>query len=178
VPHAGIGKALYAFARDILEVGRAAADDRPDGDNRVKSALCSEALDDKRHLERTGNAHDGQIPILGAVALQGIQSPSQEALHHEAVEAPNHKAEAGIGCAQRALQGLYRHEARTPPADAGMPAGWGSRSLYSRGDRGPNTPIANGEQLGRGNPRGTLRRSGEPADHLPSKITTLRPPAR
>ena len=67
-------------------MGGGAADHGAQGHDAVILAAGGQLLADQGHLERTGDAHDGDVLGIEAVAFQIVQGAAGQAVHDEIVE--------------------------------------------------------------------------------------------
>ena len=88
-----MGQALGAFAGHEVEVGGGAADDRAKADDAVVLARGGQFLGGQGNLEGPGDAHDGQVGAVAAVAHEVVHGPADQAFGDEVVEAAGHQGE-------------------------------------------------------------------------------------
>src|SRR5215207_875112 len=107
----GVRDALRDFARDVLEVRRLPAYDRPQTDYRVEAPRLRELEREQRNLERAGHAEVLDRPLVRAEAFERVERALDETPRQEVVPTARHEREAKAACAQtslmrRGLQGL------------------------------------------------------------------------
>ena len=79
--------ALDAFARNVVEMWRTAANHATQRDDAVRTPRGSDLADRDGHLEGAGNPHDLDICIRSAVLAQAMQRALQQRFDDEVVEA-------------------------------------------------------------------------------------------
>src|SRR5690606_23604271 len=107
--HGHLGQALGALAGDVFKVRRTATNHRAKGNDRRILAALGDFLGDQRDLEGTRRADDSDVAFLHAVADQGVDGTTDQALDDEAVEAANHQGVFALRGDEGTFDGLQGH---------------------------------------------------------------------
>src|SRR5581483_4301489 len=124
---ADLRRTARAFARDIFEMRRVAANDGAERDQCVVFAAVRERLERDGDLERARHAHHLDVAPRGPVTRQRVQRAGEKLLAHQFVESGKHDSEADIASIESAL-----HTADLRHRDAFLPLAPASgSSMYS-----------------------------------------------
>ena len=104
-----LGHALHRFSGHVFEVGGAAANHRAKGDDGVVFAAGRHLVQHHGHLEGAGQAHDGDVILVRAMTLEGVDGACFQVAHHKAVPARHHQAVAATAGDEVSFNGLDAH---------------------------------------------------------------------
>ena len=76
-----------AFARDVVEMRRRTLDHRAERNDRIVAAWLRQLARDERQVERTGRAHDLDLLVARAVALEHVDRAAHQLIDDEVIEA-------------------------------------------------------------------------------------------